>query len=145
MLNHFFKGITLFSALFLVSAALADDPKDEPKGDLKAVQGAWTSKDESGESTWTFKGNKLTLETPTRKYQIVIKLDGDAKPHKAIDFDVDSDSPNAPGVKAAGIYKLEADKLTICFGTGERPTNFEGDFQSTFSFELTKKKPEPGK
>ncbi len=138
------RNFSILCGFLIVAAAASgfDDPKpDEPKGDLKAIQGAWVSKDETGESTWTFKGDKLSLVTPARKYEIMIKLDGEAKPHKAIDFDVDKDSPNAAGYKAAGIYKLEGDKLTICFGDEQvgRPKEFAGDFQSTFLFEMTKK------
>lgn len=143
MWNHLGMIVVGICTVGSSAAAPLDDPKpDDLKGDLKAVQGRWVSKDESGESTWTFKGGKLLLETPSRKYEIVIKLDDEAKPLKTIDFDVEKDSPNAAGIKAKGIYKLEGDKLTICFGgpEGDRPTEFAGDFQSTFLFELTKKK-----
>ena len=47
-----------------------DKAKDKPAtGDLKAMQGTWTSKDDSGESTWEFKGDKLSIKTPTRAYE----------------------------------------------------------------------------
>jgi uncharacterized protein (TIGR03067 family) len=124
-------------------STLDDDPKqDNTKVDLQSIEGEWTSKDDQGESVWEFKGNKLVLKTPTRKYEIAIKVDASAKPYKTIDFNVDKDSPNAAGYKALGIYKLEGGKMTICFGSEEngRPKAFEGDFQSTFLFELTKKK-----
>ena len=63
-------------------ALRADEPKIE--GDLKALQGDWTSKDDQGESTWTFKGDKLHLKTPDREYEITIKIDDKAKPDKTI-------------------------------------------------------------
>lgn len=136
--------LVALSALMIAhfGAQAAEPAPQDEKGDLKALQGAWISKDDSGESTWTFKGNTLSLKTPGREYEIVIKLDEASKPHKAIDFDVDKESPNAAGYKATGIYKLDGDKLSICFGEEQsgRPKEFEGDFMSTFLFELTKKK-----
>jgi uncharacterized protein (TIGR03067 family) len=136
-------GLALGFAL-LASAATglrlhADEPKVE--GDLKTMQGEWVSKDDQGESTWSFKGNKLSLKTPGRAYEIELTLDPKADP-KAIDLKVLDDSPNAKGYLAKGIYKLaDADKaLTICFGDQDtRPKEFKGDFQSTFLFEMKKK------
>ena len=115
---------------------------EEPKGDLKTLQGEWVSKDDTGESTWTFKDDKLTLKTPTRAYDIVIKLDSDAKPIKTIDMNVTETSPNSKGFKGRGIYKFNDDNksATICFGADEkRPTEFKADFQTSFAFELKKK------
>ena len=124
-----------------------DDPKKPAdaavEGDLKTLQGEWISKDDSGESTWTFKGDKLHLKTPTREYEMTIKLDPAAKPEKTIDFNVSATPPNSAGTKALGIYKadLEKGKLQICFGGGDaaRPTEFKMEFPSAFLFELKKK------
>lgn len=114
---------------------------DEPTGDLKAIQGSWVSTDDTGESTWTFEGEVLSLTTPGREYKIKVKVDEKAEPHKAIDFDVLEDSPNAKGFKAPGIYKLDGETLTICFtADGVRPDKFEGDFMNSFLFEAKKKK-----
>lgn len=116
----------------------------EPTGDLKKLQGEWISTDEQGaESTWTFKDDKLSLKAPGREYEIKIKVDGDAKPEKTIDFDVLETSPNAKGFKAPGIYKFEGDdKVTICFGQegAGRPKDYNADFMNTFTFELSRKK-----
>jgi uncharacterized protein (TIGR03067 family) len=133
-------GLTL-----AVVPALAQDRKpEEPADDLKVLQGSWVSKDDTGESVWTFKGNDLSLATPTRKYDMTIKLDPAAKPHKTIDFHVKADSPNAAGAKAEGIYKIEGAKLVICFGSEQagRPEAFEADMQMTFLFDLSRKKDE---
>lgn len=126
-------------AVLLTVAALGL-AADEPKGDLKALQGEWTSKDEQGESTWTFQGDRLSIKTPNRAYEITIKLDEAAKPEKTIDFDVLESSPNAKGYKAPGIYKIGGDKTTICFGSEARPKDYQADFMNTFAFELTRKK-----
>ena len=120
----------------------AEDPKDlEIKGDMKAIQGTWISKDDMGESTWIFKGDKLSLKTPTRAYEMTIKLDPDSKPERAIDFKVLETSPDAKNTKADGIYKIDGDKLQICFGGQEagRPKKFQMDFPDSFLFELKQK------
>jgi uncharacterized protein (TIGR03067 family) len=128
-------------ALGLLAPALrADEPKIE--GDLKKLQGTWTSKDDQGESTWLFQGNKLSLKTPNRAYQISITLDPQAKPIPTIDFKTDPNSPNAPDYMAQGIYKFDGDKkLFICFGDAQagRPKEFKMEFGTSFLFELTAK------
>ncbi len=119
----------------------ADEPKIE--GDLKALQGEWTSKDDQGaESTWVFKGDKLHLKAPGREYKITIKVDSKAKPEKSMEMEVADDSPNAKGVKSPAIYKLDGDKkASICFAAPgkDRPTEFKTDVESSFSFDLVKK------
>ena len=132
------------SVLALVFAAPMVRGADEPKieGDLKALQGEWISKDDQGESTWTFKGDKLKLKTPGREYEITIKIDEKAKPQKTMDFAVAEDSPNSKGFKSLGIYKLDGDKkASICFGAEgtNKPEEFVTDFGKTFNFDLTKK------
>jgi uncharacterized protein (TIGR03067 family) len=125
----------------LATSLSADEP--ELTGDLKAIQGTWISKDETGEATWEFKGKSLSLNAPGRAYKLTITLDPEAKPLKKIDFVGEDDSPNAKGFKAPGIYKFDGEtKLTICFGSEDsgRPDEFKGDFQEgSFLFELTKK------
>ena len=131
------------SVLALLALAPLARSADEPKveGDLKALQGDWISKDEQGESTWTFKGDKLHLKTPDREYDITIKIDEKAKPEKTMDFAVAEDSPNAKGFKSPGIYKIDGKKASICFaaeGTTP-PEKFVTDFGKSFNFDLTKK------
>ena len=126
--------------LFVLPTSLLGD---EPKGDLKAFQGEWISKDEMlGESTWIFKDDKLSLKGGDRAYEMTIKLDSNAKPEKTIDFDVLDSSPNAKGVKSPGIYKFDGETLKICFaGTDSpRPKEFKSEFPMAFSVELKKKK-----
>jgi uncharacterized protein (TIGR03067 family) len=125
--------------------ALAESTAEEPKieGDLKRMQGEWVSKDEQGESVWKFKGEHVSLKTPTRAYEMLIKVNSKGEPEKHIDFDVQEDSPNAKGYKAEGIYKFtDDDTLKICFADGDsgRPKEFKTDFGKQFSFDLKKKK-----
>lgn len=134
---------TCFVIMAALSASSVALRADEPKGDLKKLQGEWISKDDQGESTWSFKDDKLTLKAPGRDYEIKIKVDDQAKPEKAIDFDVLETSPNAKGYKAAGIYKFDGDdKVTICFASADagRPKDYTADFMNTFAFQLTRKK-----
>jgi uncharacterized protein (TIGR03067 family) len=134
---------TVFGLSILSSVTHAEQQRadEELSGDLKALQGSWITKDDSGESTWKFEKDMLSLEVPGRSYKIKIKLDEKAEPHKHIDMDVLEDSPNAKGFKAPGIYKIDGDSLTICFTSdGTRPEKFEGDFMTTFLFESKKKK-----
>jgi uncharacterized protein (TIGR03067 family) len=132
--------LAVIAGVALSGTVAADEPKKEITGDLKNLQGEWVSKDDSGESTWNFKGDALSIKTPSRAYEIKIKLDAEAKPAKAIDFKVSDDSPNAKGFQALGIYKIDGDKATICFGSeSSRPKEFQADFQTTFLFEMKRK------
>ena len=125
--------------------ARADEPKkDKDKelvGDMKAFQGEWVSKDDAGESTWKFDGDKLHLKTPTREYKITLTIDEKAKPSKTMEMKVADDSPNSKGALGKAIYKVDGRKMSVCFGVGEdRPTEFKTDFNGgQFSFDMEKK------
>ena len=132
--------------LALNSSVRGDDPKPDDKKDavldLKKMQGEWVSRDDSGESTWKFKGDKLSIKTPSRMYEITLRLDPKAKPNPSVDMKVGDDSPNAKGITGLAIYKFDGDKkLAICMGAGdaERPIEFKSDFPKIILFELTKK------
>ena len=89
---------------FCPRRALAQDKGQVLKieGDLRTMQGQWISKDEQGESVWNFKEEHVSLKTPTRAYEMTIKLNPKGEPEKHIDFDVSENSPNAKGYKARG-------------------------------------------
>jgi uncharacterized protein (TIGR03067 family) len=137
-------GTALCAGPVVPSLASGKDQETKIEGDLKVMQGEWISKDEQGgESVWNFKGDHVSLKTPTRAYEMTIKLNPKGEPEKHIDFDVLNDSPNAKGYKAQGIYKLTSDDtLKICFSDGDsgRPKEFKTDFGKSFSFDLKKKK-----
>src|SRR5271157_232787 len=108
---------------FCPRSALAQDKGQVLKieGDLKTMQGQWISKDgQAGESVWNFKEEHVSLKTPTRAYEMSIKLNPKGEPEKHIDFDVSEKSPNAKGYKAQGIYKFTGDgTLKICYVAGD--------------------------
>jgi uncharacterized protein (TIGR03067 family) len=127
-----------------VTVAHVEGQELKIEGDLKTMQGQWISKDGQGmESIWTFKAEHVSLKTPTRAYEMSIKLNSKGEPEKHIDFDVATDSPNAKGYKAQGIYKFTPEgTLKICFSDGEsgRPKEFKTDFGKSFAFDLKKRK-----
>jgi uncharacterized protein (TIGR03067 family) len=137
-------GIALCAGIALAALVQAQDQQVKIEGDLKTMQGEWTSKDEQGgESVWKFKADHVSLKTPNRGYEMTIKLNPKGEPEKHIDFDVLDDSPNAKGYKAQGIYKFTDDgTLKICFSDGDsgRPKEFKTDFGKSFAFDLKKKK-----
>ncbi|MDX2038285.1 MAG: TIGR03067 domain-containing protein [Isosphaeraceae bacterium] len=102
----------------------ADDKKAE--GDLAKMAGAWQPEGEGGAATYTFKGDKLTVEGANRTYQITVTLDEKAKPEKTIDMKIDEAPEDAKGQTSRGIYKFDGEKLIICFrAMGERPEKYE--------------------
>ena len=129
-------GLMSLTPVFRIHAADAAD-------ELKKFKGKWTSADPAaGESSWTFDGDKLEVKGAGREYKIVVKLDLETKPHKGIEFKVADDSPNAKGFNGPGIYKFDGeDKLSLCFGTAGRPSEFKTkeDF-SAVAFELKRAK-----
>jgi uncharacterized protein (TIGR03067 family) len=123
----------LLLALSLSDAAADDKKKDVPK-DLVPFQGTWKvtevtfggtvlPKDQLPEQTFTFAGNKVSVD----------KGKGGAEPGT---FSVDTkkepfalDSTSDKGEKLAAIYKFDKDgKLTLCIGVGKgaaRPKAFD--------------------
>jgi uncharacterized protein (TIGR03067 family) len=135
-------ALVLCAGLFAPARATGQASQAKIEGDLKAIQGEWASKDDQGESVWKFKGEHVSLKTPTRAYEMTIKLNAKGEPEKHIDFDVLEDSPNAKSYKAQGIYKLTPEgTLKICFGDGDsgRPKEFKTDFGKSFSFDLKRR------
>jgi uncharacterized protein (TIGR03067 family) len=108
-------------------SAVAADDKDG--GDLKKLEGKWTTSSGQGgdKITYSFKGNKLKVEAPTRTYEMTVTLDATAKPEKSIDFKIDEGPDDAKGKTCKGIYKFDGgDKFIFCFRPeGDRPEKYE--------------------
>jgi uncharacterized protein (TIGR03067 family) len=107
--------------------AVADEAKDG--GDLKKLEGKWTAPSrEPGEKvTYTFRGDKLKVEAPSRSYEMTVILDASSKPEKSIDFRIDEGPDDAREKTCKGIYKFDGDdKFIFCFrGQGDRPEKYE--------------------
>lgn len=118
--------LSLAMGLATVSGiAVAEDP--EPTGDLKMLQGTWTADLMGSPSTWTFKGNELTIKGGVRSYVMKLKLDEKAEPNKTLDLEIVEGPEDAFGKTSLAIYKFEGEnKWTLCFrGEGPRPEKFE--------------------
>ena len=97
---------------------------------------------DGGKVTYTFKGNKLKIEAPSRTYEMTVTLDATAKPEKTIDFKIDEAPDDAKGKTCKGIYKFDGnDKFMFCFRPkGDRPTKYEQIGYEQIVTELTKVK-----
>lgn len=114
---------------------------DEVTGDLKTMQGTWTSTLNNGnEARWVFDGDTVTVTLPERKYVAKVFLDSKAKPQPTVDFKIMEGPDEAVGRTTEGIYKLDGKMLTICIAARDaaRPKEFEQVENQSFLFKLTK-------
>jgi len=111
----------------------AQDPKaEDPKVAQAAFQGEWKlttwaklgrefPKEKLAESKVVVKGDAMSMTLDEQTTDMTFTLDPKADP-PALDF-------RAAGNKRVirGIFKLEKDKITICFGieNSQRPTEFK--------------------
>src|SRR5690348_3145089 len=110
------SGAVVAIALLAGPGLLGDEAKDV-SGELKKMQGTWTSTTgDGGEGRWVFEGGKLTVTLPNRKYVTEVKVDEKAKPYPTMDFKVTDGPEDAKGMNVLGIYKLDGDTLVICIG-----------------------------
>jgi uncharacterized protein (TIGR03067 family) len=128
--------LVLALAIGFAITARAEDKKDEKKdkADAKKLEGTWTA------TSWERGPGKIGADQV--KTELVIKKDTFEYPTGinrvapkgvyAIDaekgtIDFVPDAGPAKGKTILGIYKMEGDKLTICFaGTGgDRPKEFK--------------------
>jgi uncharacterized protein (TIGR03067 family) len=131
-------------AAWLVAGASVRGVEDKSEGDLKKLEGKWTADAaDGGKVTYTFKGNKLKVEAPSRTYEMTVKLDATAKPDKTIDLQIDEAPEDAKGKTSKGIYKFDGnDKFILCFRPeGDRPTKYEQIGYEQIVTELTRVKP----
>lgn len=143
--------MNLFAALALASLCAAPIPKTDPvKGDQEVLQGEWkvveyfkagiNRSEEQTEAKLIFKGDALTIhEQNGNELLSTFTLDPKASP-KTIDIKVAGQKE----MVVKGIYKIEKEKVTICFGFGgkDRPKEFKPDGNSDigqFTLERVKK------
>jgi uncharacterized protein (TIGR03067 family) len=140
MLTRRWTGLAVAYLLLAGVTARAADAKSAD--DLKKAEGKWSAPaGDGGKVLYTFKGDKLKIETPTRTYQMTITLDPAAKPDKTIDFKIDEAPEDAKGKVSKGIYKFDGEKLIFCFRPeGERPTKYEQVGYEQIVVELTRVK-----
>jgi uncharacterized protein (TIGR03067 family) len=129
--------MVIHAILFLAAGLLpaSDTTKeDAAKKELEKLQGTWkiTSLEVGGKplpedavsGTFTLKGDKYTFKTDDQEEEGTFKIDPSKKP-PAIDLLIGSGMDK--GKTQLGVYKLEGDRLTLCFavaGDKERPGKF---------------------
>jgi uncharacterized protein (TIGR03067 family) len=131
-------------ALCTASGLTATAAEDKDGGDLKKLEGKWTTPSGQGGDpvTYTFKGNKLKVEAPSRTYEMTVTLDATAKPEKSIDFKIDEGPDDAKGKTCKGICKFDgSDKFIFCFRPqGDRPEKYEQEGYEQIVTELKRSK-----
>jgi uncharacterized protein (TIGR03067 family) len=120
----------------LISAVTGVKPARDDKSELELLQGTWrVVVASSGNANKDTRLSMFSLEIKEEKYRMHIrnipestgtfKLSTNPKP-KHIDFF--SDQSATPKEPKMGIYKIEKDRLTMCWDTSsfvpERPTDF---------------------
>jgi len=119
-----------------------DDDKAETEA-LKALEGTWLTKENEGlDAKWTFAGANLKASVNGTEYTCKVKLDPAAKPNATADFLIDDGPEDVKGKTSKAIYKVDADKLTICVSHPgkDRPKDFEQVPDESFLFEFKKQK-----
>ena len=142
MTRRTWLGMTLACLVLPVAAGFAADDKDKVEGDLKKIQGKWTTPSGNGDKvSYTFDGKKLKVVAPSRTYEMVVTLVDDAKPEKTIDFKIVEGPDDAKGNTSKGIYKFDGEKFVFCFAPqGDRPTKFEMEGYEKILTTLTREK-----
>jgi uncharacterized protein (TIGR03067 family) len=127
---------TVLSIAVLLLTTLPSRADDAPKGDLKKLQGKWTTKvgiDKNIDVVLEFKGQAATGKVTTadgQEFELKgeIVVNDEAKPHKTIDW-VKFTGPDGQSIADnLGIYNFESDdEVTVCNGGpgNARPTEFK--------------------
>jgi len=125
-------------------AAKPAPQKPAPQTIATELEGAWVGQELNGPpGDWTLKvsGKHLDATGPDQSHKITLLVSSDTDPKRADLVIQESSDPDSAGKIALGIYKIEANKLTLAVGSPdskERPSSFEpGD--STRVWVLTKK------
>ncbi len=131
------KSVAAVVLLALVATPVRSE--DDPKKAAESLQGEWkvvsfnkggedTPKEELEKAKFVFVGEKLTITFNNRDETATFTVDPKAKP---LAIDITPAGKKEKVVK--GIYKLEKDTLSICFGPdgADRPTEFKGTKKSS--------------
>ena len=143
-MSRLLRAALIVPALTAVAVA-----QDDARKVAEFLQGEWkivsfnkagdeTPKEELAGAKAVFAGEKLTVTFGKKDDETTFKLDPKASP-PAIDI-IPGKNPKNLVVK--GIYKLEKDRLTVCFGPDEspRPAEFKaGKAASLMVLEKVKK------
>ncbi len=127
--------MNLFAVFAFVTFAAAPVPKEPPKAPVESIEGEWKlvefvkegrPREKEAITTMTFKAGKLTIADGKRDETATYTLDPKATPF-AIDLVPEKGGGRKETVK--GIYKIEKDKLIICFSMdgADRPKEFKSE------------------
>ena len=130
-------------ALMTVSLRAEDDPKkalESLQGEWKVVEFIRNGNADKKDATIAFDGSKMSIAAEKKTESMTISLDPKANP-PAMDIKV---SEGGKDLTIKAIYKLEKDKLSICFALDgkERPKEFKSEKdskQGLFVLERVKK------
>lgn len=128
-------------AAIVAALAVPARAADEPSPALKAVQGTWTTREDSEVSAkWTIKGDAIKILVNGVEYAGKVVVDAEAKPHPAFTVEIKEGPGEAVGKSSKGVYKLEGDKLDVNIAVpgNDRPVDFNPYGQDLYLFELTR-------
>lgn len=139
-------GLTV--AVLIAGVATADDKKDA-KFDAGKLEGKWsiTAGTKNGEKADTDKykeaveitKEKMTLKTPDGTFVFKYTVDDKTSP-ATVNLEI-LEPEGFKGTKAAGIIKMDGDKLMLCYPAmgGDKPKDFDAKKDSgNYSFTMTK-------
>jgi len=128
--THFLALVSVLLSLIVGCGKKAPEPAQPQAG--ADLQGTWVGSEVSGRAgKWTFaiSENQFVATGPNEEwYKVTLSLDNKPTP-KQVDFAIaDCSNPDFVGKTALGIYKLEANTLTLAAGVPgatTRPASFE--------------------